>query len=71
MNQVLAPLKERDEWTVVVAIVLYSQELKYKNVLTTELERSLKNKKWSNQTESVGVTTEFPLSLDQSALTVQ
>ena len=38
-----------------VIVVVYNQGLKYKNVVTTVWERSLKNKEWSNQTDGVGV----------------
>ena len=40
---------------VVVIVVVYNQELKDKNVVTTVWERSWKNKEWSNQTDGVGV----------------
>ena len=49
MIEVIA--EEVVEVVVFVIVVVYSQELKYKNVLAIVLEKSLEIKKRSNQTE--------------------
>ena len=58
MIEVIA--EEVVEVVVFVIVVVYSQELKYKNVLAIVLEKPLEIKKRSNQQKSVGSVLLIP-----------
>ena len=57
--------------SIFVIFVVCSQELKYENVLTTELERSLENKRWSNQTDECWSGLLIPLKTSSYTLSIE